>query len=150
MIFNRTEEDVKKAIEIRENKIKTFSTLSDAEKAIIERGALLVSTLNRIEQKQAELKNLLNGIGYYNIVVSTKTWQEGAEFTIADIKRIINNEKSLVSAFFVYNDTPSTPESFLHYNDTNAVEKILEDLDVMINDVKSNYRECGNYNCGGD
>lgn len=150
MIFNRTEQDVKKAIEIRNTKIKTFSTLSDAEKAIIERGALLVSTLNRIEQKQAELKNLLNGIGYYNIVVSTKTWQTGAEFTIADIRRIINNEKSLVSAFFVYNDTPKIPESFLHYNDTNAVEKILEDLDVMINDVKSNYRECGNYNCGGD
>ena len=30
----------------------------------------------------------------------------------------------------------------------NALEKILHDLDVMINDVKSHYRQCGAFECG--
>ena len=36
----------------------------------------------------------------------------------------------------------------LTIDDINALEKILFDLDVMINDVKSHYRECGTFESG--
>lgn len=48
----------------------------------------------------------------------------------------------------MYKATPNTPPVSYHYNDINALEKILYDLDVMINDVKSHYRECGTFESG--
>lgn len=158
MIYDRTQADIDSSIKIRSEKIKfdeagehiVTDPLTDSELETLERGTLSINTLNRIEQKQAELVGLFNGIGYYNIVTINKTWSIGDDFFVEDIQRVIANEKKLIDAFFVYKDTPQLPTSFLAYEDTNSVEKILHDLDVMINDVKSNYRECGNFNCGGD
>lgn len=149
MITDRTQSDVDKSLQIRDNKVKTFQTLTDDEIAILERGMLTINTINRIEEKQAELKNLINGLGYWNTQIYNKTdWAVIDVFTEADFQRIIDNENALRNAFFTYADTPNTPALSFHYNDINDLEKILVDLDVMINDVKSNYRECGNFSCG--
>lgn len=148
MIFDRTQSDVDTAYVIRETKIKTFTTLTDSDTATLERGFLTYNTLNRIEEKQAELKNLLNSIGYYNIDIANKTWQLGDIFNENDFQRILDNENNLRNAFFVYSDTPLTPDISFHYQDINYIEKILYDIDVMINDVKSNYRECGTFESG--
>lgn len=148
MIFDRTQSDVDTAYVIRETKVKTFTTLTDSDTATLERGFLTYNTLNRIEEKQTELKNLLNSIGYYNIDISNKTWQLGDIFNENDFQRILDNENNLRNAFFVYSDTPLTPEISFHYQDINSIEKILYDIDVMINDVKSNYRECGTFESG--
>ena len=37
-----------------------------------------------------------------------------------------------------------------HFETINSIEKILEDLDTMEDDIKALYRECGNFECGGD
>lgn len=149
MIFNRTLQDVNSAREIR-LKVKKFEDLTSTETATIEKGSLTHNTLNRIENKQKSLKSLINGIGYYNINIQNKTWKLGDKFYDTDIQRIVNNENNLRQAFITYASTPNTPISFLYFEDTNAIEKILNDLDIMINDIKSNYRECGAFECGGD
>ena len=69
-------------------------------------------------------------------------------FNVDDFQRIIDNTNVLTQAFFVYKDTPNTPPISYHWQDVNALEKILYDLDVMINDVKSHYRECGTFESG--
>lgn len=151
MITDRTQTDVDNSLKIRDEKVKTFQTLSEDEVNTLERGMLTINTLNRIEQKQAELKNLLNGLGYWNTPIENKPdWTYTDIFTESDFQRIIDNENTLKDAFFVYNNTPTVPDVSFRYEDINALEKVLFDLDVMINDVKSNYRECGNYNCGED
>lgn len=152
MIFDRTEVDVEQAIKIRDEKAKNFQSLMESEITTLERGLLTINTINRIEEKQVELKNLLNDLGYYNITITSKTWgaTEDEFFYESDFQRIIDNENVLRKAFFVYTDTPETPDVSYYYEDINALEKILNDLDVMINDVKSNYRECGNFTCGED
>lgn len=151
MITDRTQTDVDSALKIRDNKVKTFQTLPEDDVKTLERGMLTINTLNRIEEKQDELKNLFNDMGYWNTNIINKTdWSTGYIFTDSDFQRIIDNENVLREAFFTKKDTPKTPSISFHYDDINSLEKILVDLDVMINEVKSNYRECGAYECGGD
>ena len=148
MIFDRTQNDVDTAILLRDTKVKKFETLTESEIATLEKGTLTINTLNRIENKQEELKNLFNDIGYWNTLITNKTWVANDIFNVDEFQRILNNTNVLRQAFFVYKDTPNTPPISYYWDDINALEKILNDLDVMINDVKSNYRECGTFESG--
>lgn len=148
MIFDRTQNDVDRAIQLRNEKVKKFKELTQDEVDSLEKGTITINTLNRIEQKQEELKNLFNEIGYWNTPISNKLWGGNDIFNVDEFKRILDNENVLRQAFFVYKNTPNTPPISYHWQDINALEKILYDLDVMINDVKSNYRECGAFESG--
>ena len=148
MIFDRTQNDIDTAIILRREKVQKFQVLSESEIATLEKGTLTINTLNRIETKQEELKNLFNDMGYWNTQITSKTWGENVIFNADEFQRILDNTNVLRQAFFVYKATPNTPPISYHYNDINALEKILFDLDVMINDIKSNYRECGTFESG--
>jgi hypothetical protein len=148
MIYNRTQADVDESIRIRREKVQTFQELTEEEKAILERGMMTIDTLNRIEEKQIELKELFRGMGYFCGEIQSKTWDYTQIFNVDEFERILKNTVALRNAFFVFSETPPTPHVSFHYNDINALEKILHDLDVMINGVKSNYRYCGEFICG--
>ena len=149
MIFDRTQNDVDTAVLIRRNKVQKFQELSESDIETLEKGFLTINALNRIENKQSELKNLFNDIGYYNVETNNKQWTYTDYFFPEDFERILVNLENLKEAFFVYADTPIVPdENYRRYQTLNAVEKILYDLDVMINDIKSRYRQCGTFQCG--
>ena len=148
MIFDRTQNDVDTAILLRDTKVKKFEELTESEIATLEKGTLTINTLNRIESKQEELKNLFNNMGYWNTPITNKVWGENDIFNVDEFQRILDNTNVLRQAFFVYKNTPNTPPVSYHYNDINSLEKILNDLDVMINDVKSRYKRCGTFRCG--
>lgn len=151
MIFDRTQSDVDTAILIRNTKVKKFEALTESDINYLERGTLTINTLNRIEIKQEELKNLFNDMGYWNTPITNKQWTENDIFDNngeRDFQRILDNTNVLRQAFFTYKNTPNTPPISYHYEDINALEKILNDLDVMINDVKSKYKRCGTFRCG--
>ena len=148
MIYNRTENDIETARNLIETKVKNFGELTVDEVAKIERGTFTINTLNRIEQKQAELKTLFNDIGYWNTPIINRTWAEYDIFGELDFQRVLDNTNTLREAFFVYNNTPITPPISYHYNDINALEKILYDLENMVNDMKTRYRQCGTFECG--
>lgn len=148
MVYNRTKEDVESAKKIRLEKVQKGVELTEAEVETLERGTLTINTLNRIETKQEELKNLFNSMGYWNVAIENKTWDYTQLFDGTEFQRIIDNTNKLREAFFTFSNTPSTPKASYYFENINSLEKILYDLDVMINDVKSNYRECGNFVCG--
>ena len=160
MIFDRTQNDVDTARILRNTKVKfdpitmqpiNSEELTEREIATLEKGTITINTLNRIENKQDELKNLFNDMGYWNTPITNKQWTENDIFDNngeRDFQRILDNTNILRQAFFVYKDTPNTPPISYHWQDINALEKILYDLDVMINNVKSHYRECGTFYCG--
>ena len=157
MIFDRTQNDVDTAIRLRNEKVK-FDTitmqpinseeLTESDIAILEKGTITYNTLNRIESKQEELKNLFNDMGYWNTPITNKVWGENDIFNVDEFQRILDNTNILRQAFFVYKDTPNTPPISYHWQDINALEKILYDLDVMISNVKADYRYCGEFVCG--
>ena len=149
MITNRTQYDVDAAILLRNTKVKKFEALTESEIETLERGTLTINTLNRIEAKQEELKNLFNDMGYWNKPITNKVWDFSCIFKGEEFDRILRNIEILRKAFFVYKDTPDIPDNnYRKYQTINDVEKIIDDLDVMINDVKSHYRECGTFECG--
>ena len=157
MIFDRTQNDVDTARILRNEKVKfdpitmqpiNPEELTESEIATLEKGTITINTLNRIETKQDELKNLFNDMGYWNTPITNKMWDETQIFNADEFQRIIDNLNVLRNAFFVYESTPNTPPISYHFEDINALEKILYDLDVMINDVKSRYRRCGTFRCG--
>ena len=146
MIFDRTQNDVDTAIRLRKEKVQTFQELSENEVATLEKGTLTINTLNRIEEKQEDLKGILNDMGYWNTPITNKVWGENDIFNVVDFQRILDNTNVLRQAFFVYKDTPNTPPISYYWDDINALEKILYDLDVMISNVKARY--CGKFECG--
>lgn len=157
MITNRTQYDVDTARIIRNTKVKfdpitmqptNLDELTPTELETLNKGTFNYTDLNRIETKQEELKNLFNDMGYWNTPITNKVWGENGIFNVDEFQRILDNTNVLREAFFAYKATPNTPPVSYHYNDINALEKILYDLDVMINDVKSHYRECGTFECG--
>lgn len=149
MIFDRTQNDVDTAILLRREKVQTFQQLTESEIATLERGTLTINTLNRIEAKQELLRELFNEMGYWDTPIITKQWDYSEFLKPEDFDRILNNVKILRKAFFIYKHTPDMPDNnYRKYQTINDVEKIIYDLDVMINDVKSHYRECGTFESG--
>ena len=149
MIINRTQDDVLNAAKIRKDKVQKFQPLTESDILTLEKGTITVNTLNRIENKQEELKNLLNKMGYYNTPITTKTWTATQIFNASEFQRILYNANILKNAFFVYKNTPTLPFPKYRWQELNALEQILYDIDVMISEVRSFYRECGNIECGG-
>ena len=148
MIFDRTQNDVDTAILLRDTKVKKFETLTESEIATLEKGMLTINTLNRIETKQRRIKKSFYAMGYWNTPITNKTWGENDIFNADEFQRILDNTNVLRQAFFVYKDTPNTPPISYYWDDINALEKILYDLDVMISNVKADYRFCGEFECG--
>jgi hypothetical protein len=148
MITNRTFLDVAEAKKIRASKIQKFVSLTEEELAIVEKGLVTLNTLNRIEQKQIELKETLANMGYYSGGVWNKYWHEGMYFTSEDLQRIVDNVAKLRNSFFVLSNTPNNPIAKFHYEEFNNIEKILVDIETMIADVIQNYRECNTFYCG--
>jgi hypothetical protein len=148
MIFNRTKADVDEAKKIRAQKVQHFDQLTDDEINTLERGMMTINALNRIEQAQDELVGLLNGVGYWNISIENKAWQSTDIFDSLEFQRILDNTNILKKAFLTYRNTPRTPNISYRYDDINALEKILYDLNSMVDDIEENYRECGNFECG--
>lgn len=146
MITDRTLSDVSNANLLRK-KIQSGQTLTDAEKTAFERGACTVAMLNRIESKQAELAVLLNGYSYM-VSVENKQWTYSGLFTNADYLRLLNNLDKLKNAFYVFSDTPDTPSYLYGYQEANDAEKILVDIENMINSMTANFRQCGTFQCG--
>lgn len=148
MIYDRTSEDVRSAQEIISEKVKSFVELTDGEVETLERGTITINTLNRIENKQSELKTLFNNAGYWNTNILNKNWTFNDIFDASDFERILNNLDVLRTAFYEYTSTPNTPNAVYDYKVINDIEKILFDLEEMVDDMESKYRECGTFECG--
>lgn len=149
MIFNRTQTDIDNALNIRVKKVQKFAELSSEDIEQLERGFLTINTLNRIEEKQQELKNLFDADVYFVEDFENKSWTYTDYFKQDDFDRILDNLSKSKRAYFVYSTTPQvTDNNYRRYQTINAVEHILNDLDLMISDVKSHYRQCGNVQCG--
>lgn len=149
MIYNRTKNDVDESFVLLREKVQKFLALSEDEMETLEKGTLTINTLNRIEEKQKELKDIINDMGYWNTSINNKTWNNSEIFYSKDLERIFKNAEILRNAFFVYKTTPEAPPISYNFESFNALEKILFDIDKMINDVKSRYKKCGKVRCGG-
>ena len=147
MIFDRTQEDVDTAVSLRNKKVKKFETLTSEEINTLERGTITINTLNRIENKQQEIKELFSHLSI-NVEIENKNWEETQIFNQAEFQRILDNLNVLVKSFCVYSNTPNVPKISYHFEDINAIEKILFDLEELYNKALKSFVYCGIIYCG--
>lgn len=149
MIYDRVQADINTALIIRK-RLGKGETLTESEIEVLERGTLTINTLNRIEQKIGELTEIFNSLGYWNTnEIEIEKWNYSGYFKQEDFDRILQNLEILKSAYYVYSATPNVPNAnYRQFNTINAVEHILNDLQLMTDDMKIRYRICGATECG--
>ena len=147
MIFDRTQNDVDTAIVLRNTKVKSFANLTNEEIIMLERGTITINTLNRIENKQIEIVELFSNLSI-NVDIKNKNWKEAQIFNRAEFQRILDNLNVLVKSFCVYSNTPNIPKISYHFEDINAIEKILFDLEELYNKALKSFVYCGTTYCG--
>lgn len=147
MIFDRTSFDVEKA-KVARAKLQKGESLSDSDVLYLERGTLTINTLNRIEEKQAQLKKALDDALYFSPYMESVEWENGDIFKESDFFRIIANDLNLRNAFYVLDETPEQPAPRFHYTNINDIEKILADIEFNLDYMISHFRQCGATQCG--
>lgn len=152
MIYDRTQKDIDEARRILEEKVHAFLPLTDEEKEQLERGIVTKETFNRIRNAQFELFGTITSMGYYpGFKIQSAIYNDPySVISRKDVQQMLDNEKGLYNAFLIGVDTPTVPEmkTYYSYRDFNDIEKILFDMEAMAEDIKVNYRECGNFECG--
>ena len=145
MIFDRTAQDVVQAEQLFNEKVKAFLPLTDAEENIMERGRVTVGTLNRIEQKQAEIALQLKDWGYIKEILVNKEWNAEVFFQ-EDLERLVENTKALRNSFFVITTSLKNPDVRFFYEDFNRMEQILSEIWQLIEAAKATFKYSGALN----
>ena len=147
MIYNRTLTDVETAKTLR-GLLQAGNTLTSEQISALERGSCTINMLNRVEMKQADLAVILNRYAYMVHIENKTDWQTTDIFTFQDHRRLLNNLNLLKQAYYTYATTPKTPTYMYGYEESNSIEKILVDIEAMINDMEGRFRECGTFKSG--
>lgn len=147
MITDRTQKDVDAARKIRAEKVQKFIELTEADINTLERGFITTNTLNRIENKQSELKEILHEAGY-SVNIINRTWQYNDFFNNSELNRLIENDKILRKNFELFPDMPSIPQPKYSYNNINALEKILVVTQEAFEAQEAAYIYCGTHYTG--
>lgn len=147
MITDRTATDTTSAIKIREDKIKKFLSLTESDIRILERGFFTKTAINRIENKQREIKEMLQDEGY-TVNIQNKTWQDGEFFENKDFERLVENDIILSQNYASFPDMPTISKDKRNYENINALEKILVVTQTAFETEKAAYIYCGTHYTG--
>nr|DAG18948.1 MAG TPA: hypothetical protein [Caudoviricetes sp.] len=161
LIYDRTESDETASAAIRKSyqTISNWSGLTDAERAQLERGTLTYNTLNRVESAVKLLAAALTSSGYPVEVTPVlkgskaedREWQEGDIVRRAQWATYLDNVQRLRNAYYTLAETGELPApgDKLKYTGANTIEKILADIDLLLDGMKSVYRRAGTFTAGG-
>lgn len=162
LIYDRTESDETASAAIRKSyqTLGNWSGLTDAERAQLERGTLTYNTLNRVESAVKTLATALTAAGYPVEITPVlkggkaedREWQEGDVLYRPQWTMYLDNVQRLRDAYYTLAETGElpTPEDKLGYAGANTIEKILADIDQLIDCMKSSYRRCGTFRAGNN
>lgn len=162
LIYDRTESDETASAAIRKSyqTLGNWSGLTDAEMTQLERGTLTYNTLNRVESAVKLLAAALTAAGYPVEIAPVlkggkaedREWQEGDIVRRAQWTTHLDNVQRLRDAYYTLAETEElpAPEDKLGYAGANTIEKILADIDLLIDCMKASYRRCGTFRAGNN
>lgn len=151
LITDRTQEDVERYVEL---KAKGLHGMTEAEKAEWEtelKGAYNNTDMNRVESAAEYVANRLVEAGYGVIPIVKKDWLETDKPTLEDLKRYMKNISDIRAAFTTFETTPEAPstERRLSFQEANAMEQILIDIDDLVSKMARAYFYSGDL-CSGE
>jgi hypothetical protein len=137
LIFDRTSADVEYA---RNN--------PSAEEWL--KGCYNYIDLNRVEEWCKYLSDLLNSYGYVNLISEKTDWILTDIQTVDQMARYLNNVKILMKTFILKKDTPKLPHTInkLTYSQANDIERILYDINELIEKMEAIFRYLGTFYSG--
>lgn len=116
------------------------------------KGNYSASDLNRVETWMEYLKELLSEYGYHTSFVTKTDWEISFGHNMTtNIKRIKTNLQKLKDTYFVMQSTPDVPSTdrlSINYVEANNIEKIMVDLEFLINNMAESFIYCGTVYCG--
>lgn len=116
-----------------------------------EKGYHNYTDVNRIEKWCGYIANLLTSYGY-PVHIATKTnWAMIDERKASEMERIRDNVSKIKQAYCTYSLTPAVPTTLsrIDIEKANAIEKVLFDIDELMNKMVAEFRKSGTFNCGG-
>ena len=125
LIFNRTQKDLLLHTD------KSFYNATD---------------LNRVESQTHYVETLLQLYSYFHSQLNCKQdWQMSDFPTESEMKRYLNNIKQLMAVYYLKTTTPKLPTDMddLTIDEANAIEKILYDMQILIENMVSQFNYCG-------
>ena len=148
LIYDRTDFDVSEAKKIISEKIKKFIETTEEENTILRRGTITLETIDRIINKQIELSNLFYSSFYLGNAIEKMNFTEIGIFKETDFDKMIENGETLRNRFFDYKSTPSRAVPKYDYQNINAIERLLYDLNRNYNYMMASQKECDEFYCG--
>ena len=112
------------------------------------KGCFNLLDLNRIEDNITFLAENMESFAY-SPNIRTKEWRRADMPNQNDMSRIIENVRSLISAFYTPNNLPLLPYTMLSYTDINAIEENLYLIKQMLDCMQSSFKKVGTIKCGG-
>lgn len=147
MIFDRVLADIHNSIEILK-KLKSGTSLTTNEKNTLEKGTLTVNTLNRIENKHAELSDILYQWRYLKEHLETKTWVQTDFFKAGDMNRFVYNTNILRDSFFLSNSAIPYPTTEYTITAFNAIEETLQNVSDLVDNTSRLFQMSGAVTAG--
>lgn len=148
LVYDRTAQDVETA---RTQRGTTLTPL---------KGCYNITDLNRVESAVRTLAAALTAAGYPVEITPVlkgskaedREWQEGDIVRWAQWTTYLDNVQALRDAYYTLAETGElpAPEDKLGYTGANTIEKILADIDRLIDCMKSSYRRCGTFRAGNN
>lgn len=111
------------------------------------KGCFNLLDLNRIENDIEFLAEKMESFGYAPNIHS-KQWGREDMPNQNDMSRIIDNIRSLISAFYTPDNPPSLPPTMLSYNDINAIEKNLYLIKQLLDVMQTSFKMVGTIKSG--
>lgn len=145
-IFDRTDEDVTFAKEQVQAWITAQLTGNPIETYEL-KGCLNLTDINRIEGNIQYLSDRLDSL-HYPPGTNCKTWTRSGMPTDRDIRRILNNVKLIISAYYQQEGVTDVPESMGTYTDINAIEENLYYIKQLVDAMVGSFQKSGMFQSG--
>ena len=111
------------------------------------KGCLNVLDINRIEENIAYLSEKFTELAYPPDT-STKRWTKDNLPNEIDMQRIIQNIRSMVSAFYQPTNAPNLPSTVLSYDDINSIERNIDLIKYLLDCLVGSFKQSNTFQCG--
>lgn len=147
LVYDRTAQDIETA---RTQRGTTLTLL---------KGCYNITDLNRVELAVKTLAAALTAAGYPVEIAPVlkgskaedREWQEGDIVRRAQWTTYLDNVQKLRDVYYTLAETGALPApgDKLGYAGANTIEKVLADIDLLLDGMKSIYRRAGTFTAGG-
>jgi hypothetical protein len=150
LVTDRTEADASRYSELRDKGWAEMTTAEKAEWVAGMKGAYNASDLNRVASAMSYLSQRFASAGYSVPVSSHTDWANGDIPRKDDLDTYLDDLRRIRDALAVMDTTPTAPGSmdYLTWAKANDIEKILVDVELLIDNMIAAFRHCGTFYSG--